>query len=182
MNYFILSAFSFFLGVFATSLAYTFSKKKLQLPLITTKSISESIKDIKVIVNNNPDKTSMDCYSGSGPCLVLNIPNKSLSVIDGNVQHILINNFKMGTVKSHVPGQKLTINYIDGSRDEFTVGEGHDFGFKEVMKWYHCKESNEYRFHHLDGFITFRRDLIKHIKFKRIKPQQLVASCKEQNG
>ena len=181
MNYFLLSAFSFLLGAFATGLVCSFSKKKLQLPLITIKSISESIKDIKVIVNNNPDKTSMDCYSGSGPCLVLNIPNKSLSVIDGNVQHILINNFKMGTVKSHVPDQELSVECVDGSSYEFTIPEGH-FGFKEIMKWYHCKESNEYRLHHSDGFTTFRRDLIKHIKFKRIKPQQLVASCKEQNG
>lgn len=153
-------------------------KKKLrpkQEPSVKPKNISDSIKDIKVIVNNNPGKTSRDCYSGTDPCFVLNISGKSLSLMENNVEYILINGIKIGTVKSEPLEQKIIIEYTDGTSDGFT-NSAEAFAFSHVMKWYHSKESNEYRFDHKDGFTTFRRDLIKQIKFRRIKPQQLNTS------
>jgi hypothetical protein len=135
------------------------------------KNALDQFKDIKVFVNNNPDKNSFDyLYNGEGLdyCLVLDVPRKTLSLVEPGREQILANNIKLNTIKKEeVETQKVSIIFTDGTDKVFTT-TSEQFGFKELMKWYYSKESNVFEFTHSTGFTTIRRDLVKHIEFNKI--------------
>jgi hypothetical protein len=153
---------------------YKFNKLKDELKNfkqnIEPNNLLDEFKDIKVFVNNNPDKNSFDyLYKGEGLsyCLVLDITKRTLSLVEPGRERILANNIKLNTVKKEVKTQEMSVVFIDGSIKGFK-DSNEEFSFKDLMKWYYSKQSDVFELKHSNGFVTLRRDLIKHIEFKRI--------------
>lgn len=172
MNYILISLIS--LIILLSILYYfnrQFNKLKTQSKDLTEKLKKESVidyyKNIKVIVNNNPDKTAYDCYSGIEDCLVLDIPTKKLSIVSPGTETILVNNFKLNTIKKEPTTQQLSVIFTDGTVSNYTDST-KDFSFKDLMTWYTSKNTPVFIFTHSKGYSTLRRDLIKHINFERV--------------
>lgn len=172
MNYILIPLISL---IVTLSIIYYFNRQlnklKTESKDLTEKLKKESVieyyKNIKVIVNNNPDKTPFHFYNGVEPYLVLNIPTKTLSIVDSGTEHILINNFKLNTTKQEPTIQQLSIIFTDGTVSSYTDST-KDFCFKDLMTWYTCRNTPVFIFTHSKGYSTLRRDLIKHINFERV--------------